>query len=209
MPDWDAIFAEQGRVFIEPHSAIERITKVFQTYQVKRVLDLGCGTGRHLVHLSRQGFEVYGFDKSPKALSIACEWLAEEHLVADVREHMMEEPFPYLNDFFDAVISTQVIHHNRMENIMKTVSEIGRVLRRAGVLFVTFPIFANIPQEGKEDWNLKPIEPGTYIPRSGPEAGIPHHYFEIEEIPGIFSDFKILEIFTDDANHRCVLGIKK
>jgi len=30
-----------------------------------RVLDLGCGVGRHLVYLSSQGFEMHGLDLSP------------------------------------------------------------------------------------------------------------------------------------------------
>lgn len=209
MPDWDEIFAEQGRVFTEPHSGLERVVRVFKDNQVKRVLDLGCGTGRHLVHLCRLGFEVYGFDVSPSALSMAHEWLNEESLTADIREHRMEEPFPYADGFFDAVISTQVIHHNRIADIMITVREIERVLRSSGVLFVTFPIYSLVPSEGDKDWNLEEIEPGTHIPREGPEAGIPHHYFTLEEIDSVFSSFEILDIFTDETKHRCVLGFKK
>ena len=33
-----------------------------------RILDFGCGTGRHTVYLARMGFEVYGFDWSEAAL---------------------------------------------------------------------------------------------------------------------------------------------
>lgn len=209
MPDWDDIFAEQGRVFTEPHSCLERVVRVFIDHQVKRVLDLGCGTGRHLVHLSKLGFDVWGFDVSPQAVSMALEWLTEEGLTADIQEHRMEETFPYVDAFFDAVISTQVIHHNRMSDIMFTVREIERVLGSGGVLFVTFPIYSFVPSEGDMDWKLEQIEPGTYIPRNGPEAGIPHHYFTLEEIDTVFSGFEIMDIFTDETKHRCVLGIKK
>ena len=103
MPDWDRIFKERGRVFTDPHPEIDRIVRLIQDRNGSRVLDLGCGTGRHAVHLTRLGFEVWGFDASPMAISMTQEWLNEENLDADLRRHQMEEPFPYEGDFFDAV----------------------------------------------------------------------------------------------------------
>ena len=38
---------------------------------VKRVLDLGCGAGRHCVLLAGSGFEVVGIDVSKYALKMA------------------------------------------------------------------------------------------------------------------------------------------
>ncbi len=204
MPDWNQIFAEKGRIFTDPHSDIERILTMLDAGA--RILDLGCGTGRHVVYLSRIGFDVYGFDAAPNALTMAQEWLQEEKLVASLKEHLMEKPFPYVDDFFDAVISIQVIHHNLMINIKKTVSEIERVLKPGGLLFVTFPILHPGPVENKRYWKLVKIEEGTYIPQKGIESGIPHHYFTLEEIPEVFSSFKILSIFIDDTDHRCVLA---
>lgn len=204
MPDWNQIFAEKGRIFTDPHSDIERILAMLDAGA--RILDLGCGTGRHVVYLSRIGFDVYGFDAAPNALTMAQEWLQEEKLVASLKEHLMEKPFPYVDDFFDAVISIQVIHHNLMINIKKTISEIERVLKPGGLLFVTFPILHPGPVKNKRYWKLVKIEEGTYIPQKGIESGIPHHYFTLEEIPEVFSSFKILSIFIDDTDHRCVLA---
>ncbi len=42
-----------------------------------RLLDLGCGTGRHLVHFAKRGFEVTGIDLSEHMLAVACRKLAE------------------------------------------------------------------------------------------------------------------------------------
>jgi cyclopropane fatty-acyl-phospholipid synthase-like methyltransferase len=209
MPEWEDIFEEQGRVFTGPHQDMERVVQIFGKHQVKKVLDVGCGSGRHLVYLSKRGFETYGFDVSQSALSLAHEWLEEEGLQATIIKHQMEQRFPYQDSFFDAVISTQVIHHNRMREILFTVSEIERVLRLGGVIFVSFPIFSEVPSEGKKDWKLEQIEPGTYIPHRGPEAGIPHHYFTEGEIYKVFVNFDIQSIHIDETSHRCVLGIKK
>jgi len=95
MPDWDKIFAERGRVFTAPHSDIERVVKLIRDNDGSRILDLGCGTGRYVVHFARLGFDVYAFDASPKALSMTQDWLKEENLEANLCEHQMEDPFPY------------------------------------------------------------------------------------------------------------------
>ena len=206
MPDWDKIFSEKGYVFTDPHSDFERVIELLNDGETRRILDLGCGTGRHVVFFARLGFDVYGFDASPKALSMAQDWLREEDLTASLSEHLMEKPFPYDDDFFDAVISIQVIHHNLTKDIKKTVSEIERVLKPEGLLFVTFPVLHLGPVVEERDWDLVKIEEGTYIPQKGWERGIPHHYFTLEEIPYVFASFEILEIFLDDTDHRCVLA---
>ncbi|MHA2026109.1 MAG: class I SAM-dependent methyltransferase [Candidatus Thorarchaeota archaeon] len=203
MPDWDQIFAEKGHVFTDPHSDIERVTALING---KRILDLGCGTGRHVVYFAGLGFAVYGFDASPKALSMTQEWLKEKNLTANLIEHLMEKQYPYDDDFFDTVVSIQVIHHNLMKDIQNTVSEIERVLRPGGLLFVTFPILHPGPVEEERDWKLVKIEEGTYLPQRGWERGIPHHYFELDEISEVFSAFDLLDIFLDATDHRCVLA---
>jgi len=207
MPDWEDIFSEKGKVFTEPHPDMERIAKFFKEKGVRKILDIGSGTGRHLIFFSKKGFEIYGFDASPKAISLAKEWLAEEKLNVELKLNRMEAKFPYDDNFFDAIISIQVIHHNKMRDILKTVSEVKRVLRKGGLIFITFPKLES--RNNLEDWKLKEIESGTYIPQEGQEKGLPHHFFTIEEIYEVFSSFKLLEIYNDRNRHRAILGMKK
>ena len=207
MPDWDDIFSEKGKVFTEPHTDMEKIVKIFEERGVQKILDVGSGTGRHLIFFSKKGFEIYGFDASPKAISIAKEWLAEENLNVKIKLNRMEAKFPYADNFFDAVISIQVIHHNKMKDILMTVREIERVLRKGGVIFITFPRLEG--RGGLDDWKLKEVERGTYIPQAGQEKGLPHHFFTMEEIHDVFSSFNLLEIYNDRKRHRAILGIKK
>ena len=209
MPDWENIFEEKGHIFVNSHPDMSRLNKIFKNEEVKRILDLGCGTGRHLVHFSREGFKVSGFDASKTALDLAVKWLKDEELDADVHQHKMEEQFPYTDSFFDAVISIQVIHHNLMQDILTTVKEVERVLKIGGYLFITVPILGPKPENPEDDWKLYQVEDGTFIPQSGPESGIPHHYFTEEELVEVFRNFKVLEMYKDITNHRCLLGIRK
>jgi len=207
MPDWDDIFSEKGRYFTEPHPDMEKIAKFFKEKDVQKILDIGFGTGRHLIFFLKKGFEIYGFDASPKGLSLATQWLTEEGLTAELILHRMEKKFPYTDNFFDAIISIQVLHHNKIADILTTISEIERVLKRGGIIFITFPKLEGSPN--REDWKLKEIETGTYLPQDGPEKGLPHHFFTMEEIHDVFSSFNLLEIYNDRKRHRAILGVKK
>jgi SAM-dependent methyltransferase len=53
---------------------VELIERVFETYAqgpMRRVLDLGCGTGGHAAPLADGGYEVLGVDRSPDMVQLA------------------------------------------------------------------------------------------------------------------------------------------
>ena len=69
-----------------------------------RLLDLGCGTGRHLVHFAAKGFEVTGVDLSDHMLAIARRALAERGVGGTlVQGDLMELPALGLGRFDYAV----------------------------------------------------------------------------------------------------------
>jgi len=205
MPDWDDVFAKKGKYFTEPHPDIERLANLFRKKGVQRILDLGCGTGRHLLFLLKRGFEVYGLDGSPNGLEIAKNWLTEENLSSELACQKIEHKFPYKACFFDAVISIQVIHHNLMKDIMFTVKEIERILKPEGFIFLTFPLLQGFYVQKQK---LKKVETRTYIPLEGQEKGLPHHFFTVAEIKRSFRAFYLSEIYIDKTNHRAILGQK-
>ena len=205
MPDWDNVFAEKGKYFTTPHPDMERLANLFREKGVRRILDLGCGTGRHLLFLLKKGFEVYGLDGSPNGLEIAENWLTEENLSSELTCQKVEHEFPYKNDFFDAVISIQVIHHNLMKDIKFTVNEILRTLKTEGFIFLTVPLRQAFYVKKS---NMKKVELRTYIPLVGQEKGLPHHFFTVAEIKKVFSAFNLSEIYIDETNHRAILGQK-
>jgi len=103
-----------------------------------RVLDAGCGYGRNLVYLLREGCEVYAVDAEVQAIehvrqlsaSLDTGLPSKNFQVAPI-EHM---PLP--DDFADVVICNSVLHFARDEaHFRAMLSELWRVLRPGGMLF--------------------------------------------------------------------------
>ena len=61
----------------------------------------------------------------------------------------------------------------------------------------------------RDNTDLEEVEDSTYIPRAGPESGIPHHYFTESELRKTFNSFEILDLYIDATGHRCLLGEQK
>jgi SAM-dependent methyltransferase len=199
---WDDVFREQGAFFVEPHEDMPAIVELLKSRNARTVLDLGSGSGRHTAYLAANGFAVYAFDESPEGIEITRRLLSEENLSADLRVHGMTERLPYDDSFFDAIVSTQVIHHARVAEIKGIVGEIGRVLKRGGFIFIT------VPKEKNQGENFREIEPGTFIPLDGHEKGMPHHYFTPDELRDLFSDFDVTDIHVDTVAHYCLSAYK-
>ncbi len=199
---WDEIFQHKGKVFENPHEDIPHLVTIFKAQRVKRILDLGCGSGRHIIYLARQNFEVYGIDSSPTGIDLTRSWMKKERLEANLNIGDIYKELPYIEAFFDAVISVQVIHHNTAENILRLVAEVERVLRMKGLFFAT------VPASRHQAKRFCQIEQNTYIPLDGKEEGIPHYYFDESQIRRFFSAFNISDIHVDSIDHYCFLGEK-
>ena len=103
-----------------------------------RVLDAGCGYGRNLVYLLREGCEVFALDLDAEgvehvkrlAASLGAALPAENFQVGAIEQ----TPFP--DGFADAVISSAVLHFARDEEHFRAMlMEMWRVLRPGGMLF--------------------------------------------------------------------------
>ena len=185
---WDRIFDKEGRVFDEPFQRFPEVLRTFQQRGFSQVLDLGCGSGRHVVQFARAGFRIHGADIAPPGLRMTQAWLAEQGLAAGIVLADMREPLPFRDGAFEGLLSTQVIHHAPISIVRRTIREIWRVLASEGLAFVT------VSADQDHKIGSREVEPGTFVPLSGPEAGLPHHIFTEEELRKEFQDFDLLEI---------------
>lgn len=103
----------------------------------QRLLDLGCGTGYTLVWL-RERFrfaEVYGVDLSPHAAAF---WRARG---LDKVALASADKLPFGENEFDLVTCFDVIYQLNDERASAAVSEMHRVLRPGGLLFIREPAY--------------------------------------------------------------------
>lgn len=100
-----------------------------------KILDAGCGSGRNMYWFLRENMEIYGVDQNPgviEELKITYTSLAPEKLQISSIENL-----PFLNNFFDHVISSAVLHFAvTLSQFNNMVSEMVRVLKPGGSLFI-------------------------------------------------------------------------
>lgn len=195
--EWNAVYHERVGTLWFPAEDVVRFcarhirtrigpVEYIERRKCERILDLGCGNGRHVVYFARQGFEVSGIDISSEALALCAEWLQIERLVADLRCASVDK-LPYSSDEFDAIVSFGVLDHVTMQVGLRAMNEIVRVLKRGGLLHL------NLRSPDSYDFGKgQEIEPGTYVLAEGHERGLPQHFWTEPEMQTILSGFTIL-----------------
>ena len=103
-----------------------------------RVLDAGCGGGRNLVFLLREGYEVYAADADPQAID------AVRRLAATLAPHLPLENFrceplqrmTFPDEVADVVISSAVLHFAADDDeFAAMLAGTWRTVARGGMLF--------------------------------------------------------------------------
>ncbi len=222
MTQWNDAFQKRGRVFLQPQEDIPGVAKFFESNGVRRVLDLGCGSGRHTVCLAKKGFDVYGIDSAPAGIELTRDWLRQEGLRADLKLGSIYEKLPYEDRYFDALIAVQVINHGSIESIRRLIDEIRRILRPNGLIYITTRRIkrrnwriGSVKKDrfrssnGKDmlKMDFKVVGPRCYMPVVGGETGLVHYAFDRETLKQEFRGFKIKDIHVgSNKRHYCLLG---
>ena len=110
-----------------------------------KILDLGCGFGRHAFEAARRGAHVVALDAGEDevngvlntfaAMVDAGELPAETTKVGVVQGDALNLPFP--DGTFDRVICSEVLEH--IPNDVGAMAELTRVLRPGGTMAITIP----------------------------------------------------------------------
>jgi SAM-dependent methyltransferase len=111
-----------------------------------RLLDLGCGFGRHAFEAARRGAAVVALDAGPEEVAqvrgtlgamVEAGELAADHPATAVQGDALALPFP--DGTFDRVIASEVLEH--IPDDVAAMKELARVLRPGGTMAVTVPRF--------------------------------------------------------------------
>ena len=99
-----------------------------------RVLDVGCGTGRHAVHLAQGGATMLGLEPTPEMLERAEQKAIDHNLNLDFRLGSIEDLDPNLGDF-DLVLCCLVLSH--IENLESAIEKMTPHIVPGGRLIIT------------------------------------------------------------------------
>lgn len=111
-------------------------------FQHKRILEIGSGRGgfsNHLAHLTPPPEKIVAADYSEEALAIARSKFLSP-LIEWSRQDIMAINYP--DNSFDTVISCETIEH--VPDSRKAISELYRVLKPGGTLYLTCPNYFNL-----------------------------------------------------------------
>jgi ubiquinone/menaquinone biosynthesis C-methylase UbiE len=109
-----------------------------------RVIDMGCGAGRHAFEMYRRGADVIAFDQDADELANVLELFGAmkeagevpEGAAADIKEGDALA-LPFADGEFDRVVASEVLEH--IPNDIAAINELVRVLRPGGTMALTVP----------------------------------------------------------------------
>jgi malonyl-CoA O-methyltransferase len=128
---WAACYEEDGNPLIPLEGPA--VAALFGPVAGKRVLDLGCGTGRHTLALAQAGAHVTALDQSPEMMALARRKL-QDHPVEWLL-HALPTPFPLPDDAFALVVAGLVVEH--VADLPALLQEAARVLVPGGRLVLS------------------------------------------------------------------------
>jgi ubiquinone/menaquinone biosynthesis C-methylase UbiE len=145
-PRWyQALFAKMGAEYEDfpftknTEDEVDWMTREYLTDHGMKIIDVGCGTGRHAVSLAARGYEsITGVDLSPSMLEAAKESAARKNvrvnfILGDARH------LPFENDFDAALCLCEGafgLLEDDAENY-KILRAVHRSLRKNGVFILT------------------------------------------------------------------------
>ncbi len=154
-------FASEFDSKMNMYDTNRRLDVVFKEFLTEdmfglKFLDVGSGTGWFSKEAALRGANVYSLDVGENILAEVTKKCNSTRIIGDALD------IPFDDDYFDIVLSTEVIEHTA--NPKKAVKEMCRVLKKNGILIITVPnkmwypivVIANFikirPYEGYENW---------------------------------------------------------
>lgn len=184
--DWDSSIAPWWEEPApEAYPLLTRWTKA----GFKKLLDLGCGIGRHAILFAGNNFKVDAFDLSEEGVKKLNKLSRQKNLLIKTRTGDMLS-LPYEDNSFDCLLAYHVVYHTDDNGIKKVMSEIKRVLKNQGEAYITFN---SQNSSAFKDLNNKHISQNTIVKDKGHEAGIPHYYATKKDVEDLLAGFEILD----------------
>lgn len=149
--DWEKSYENRDNFVFYPHEEVIRFVSKYIRKRTglneyvdvaphekgKRVLDLGCGIGRHVVYCHEMGLEAYGIDLSEVAIKVAREWAVQKQF-ANPQDLILQGDIislPWGNNFFDYAVSHGVLDSMPFEIAKSACIELARAMLVGGLFY--------------------------------------------------------------------------
>ena len=109
------------------------VRKLIQQFKNKKIIEIGCGTGKNTVLLSEVADQVLAIDFSKGMLEKARTKMREKNNV-EFESADITEKWPCEDNYYDVVMCSLILEH--IENIYFIFSEANRVLIESGEFFI-------------------------------------------------------------------------
>ena len=184
---WDNLWRgkETQLKWSKPDEDTKALIPILKEENGGRVLDLGCGIGRHVILFAGAGFETYGIDSAASAIEHCRSWLEAEGVKGTVAHGSMDA-LAYKDNFFNFIVSWNVIYHSKKKDMTILLESIQRMLRKDGLFYVTLLSTCN-----KRYGSGIEIEPNTFdTPEKGKGHHI-HHFSDENDVQELLSNWHI------------------
>lgn len=123
------------------------IIKILKKYNVKSILEIGCGTGLYLVPLKKAGFYVEGLDISKPMLDLAGEKSKIKLYLKDMSSFRLDRKFDSILN-----LNSSLILLKNFKLVEKTIKNVSKHINDNGIFLIDLP---NHDKEIKENNNLQ------------------------------------------------------
>jgi SAM-dependent methyltransferase len=180
---WDLEYINRGRLWAGAGPSLPSLP------MGTLVLELGCGNGKTLTSMIRQGWRIVALDQSPQAVNLSRELLSASEQGSKVDLLVAQGcVLPFCFNSFDAIFAFHIFGHLWDKERRQMTSEVERVLRPNGKLF-----FRDFSVEDMRYGRGEMVEANTFRRSKGTII----HYFIEREMMDLFSSLRLNSCFKE------------
>jgi len=169
-----------------PEKSVVKFIEEYDKDDRKKVLDLGCGIGRHSLLFAKAFYKVTALDSSLEALEELKKRAEKEKVdIKVVQGCYLNRSFK--NKSFDVILSYNVIYHGSRKDIQKAINICRNYLSENGIFFFTCPT----RDDGKYGVGKKV---GAHTYESADSTKDVHYFSDEKDIYQYIDGFKLVSI---------------
>ncbi|WP_419875563.1 class I SAM-dependent methyltransferase [Candidatus Pristimantibacillus sp. PTI5] len=209
---WEQSYFNRDNYVFYPHEEVIRFTSKYVRKRIglkefldvnsydatPKVLDLGCGIGRHIVYFCEMKLEPYGVDLSENAVKYAIQWAKENGLSA-AEERIVQgdvTQLPWQEQYFDFMVSHGVLDSMSFETARLAIKEAHRVLKKDGLFYCDLV-------SGDDSIHFREFN-GEEIVATKHEQGTIQSYFNFEKINELIDVFFEIKEAKLISHENCI-----